>query len=310
MILLLESLHPEAEALLRTADEVVHADTPEAAMAVARGGRVTAMFTRGSGRITGGLIDVSPALRAVSRAGAGVDTIDVAAASARGVTVIYAPGINADTTAEHTLMLMLMITRRALTLAREVKLGNWAVRIGHEGVELRGKTLGIVGMGAIGQAVARRAEAFGMHVRGHSRSSGEPLHAVLSAADVVSVHVPLNASTRGLMNASAFEQLKPGAFLINTARGAVIDKRALRNALDTGQLAGFAGDVFDPQPPGPEDMPLVTHDRVLLTPHVAGLTDATYREVCLYCARNVLAVLTDQTPASRSVYVAQVERDG
>ena len=313
-ILLLETVHPDAHAVLAEQGEVILAETAEAALAAAHTGNVQAILTRGKGKITRELMQAcGSSLKAVCRCGAGVDTVDVAAAHEMGLKVIYAPGINAMTVAEHTLMLMLAITRKAFMLAREVKAGNWAVRNGYEGVELRGKTLGVIGLGHIGREVAQRAQAFGMRVMFFNRShkttllrSGDDgrqttFEEVLGESDVISVHVPLNTSTTQLINASSFEQMKRGAFLINTSRGAVIDKAALKEAMAHGTLAGFAGDVFDPQPPTSDDMAFVNDDRVILTPHVGGLTDNAFREVCLYCAENVLAVVRGGEPEQKSV---------
>jgi D-3-phosphoglycerate dehydrogenase / 2-oxoglutarate reductase len=315
-ILLLEALHPDATELLAGHARVIQVETPEQALAVARSGGVVAILTRGKGQITRELMRACIELRVVSRVGAGVDTIDLDTARAGNISVIYAPGVNAATTAEHTLMLMLMITRRAHELTTHVRAGNWAVRNDYVGVELRWKTLGIFGMGAIGREVAQRAKAFGMQVLCVNRKpitdairadgvEQTTLPDMLARSDLVSLHVPLTEETRGIFGAQEFSLLKPGAFLINSARGALVDKAALARALESRQLAGYAADVFAPQPPEAEDLSLINHPNVILTPHVAGLTDATYRQVCLYCARNVLAVLSNSAPDDASVYRAR-----
>ena len=305
-ILLLETVHANAHAMLAAHDEVLLTEAAEAALAATRAGNVQAIVTRGKNKISRELMQAcGSSLKAVCRCGAGVDTVDVAAACELNVRVIYAPGINAATVAEHTLMLMLAITRRAFVLMREVKAGNWTMRNSYEGVELHGKTLGIVGMGNIGREVARRAEVFGMRVLAFSLSNPAQRDAVLRESDVISLHLPLSDATRGWLGASEFAQIKRGAFLINTSRGAVIDKAALKAAMQDGTLAGFAGDVFDPQPPTSDDLRFVNDDRVILTPHVAGLTDKTYREVCLFCAENVLAVVRGEEPEKRSVFRRQ-----
>lgn len=301
----------DAHALLAAQGEVVLAETADAALVVARNGMVQAILTRGKGRITRELMQAcGKSLKAVCRCGAGVDTVDVVAVHELGLKVIYAPGINAATVAEHTLMLMLTITRKAFVMMREVKAGNWTVRNSYQGLELRGKTLGIVGMGNIGREVAMRAQAFGMRVLAFSRTNKTAdgrrwttREELLRKSDVISLHLPLTDGTRSWLGAREFAQMKRGAFLINTSRGAVMDKAALKAALQDGTLAGFAGDVFDPQPPTSEDMAFVNDDRVILTPHIAGLTDKTYREVCLFCAENVLAVVRDGEVEVRSVYV-------
>jgi phosphoglycerate dehydrogenase-like enzyme len=307
-ILLLETIHADAHALLAAHGAVLLAETAEAALAVAHGGGVEGILTRGKGRITRELMQVcGSSLKAVCRCGAGVDTVDVMSAHELGLKVIYAPGINAATTAEHTLMLMMALMRKAYVLMREVKAGNWAVRNGYEGVELRGKTLGIVGMGNIGRQVAQRAQVFGMQTIFLGRTTittNTTKETMLRESDVISLHLPLTEETRGWLGAHEFAQMKRGAYLINTSRGAVIDKAALKQALQDGTLAGFAGDVFDPQPPAGDDMDFVNNDRVILTPHVAGLTDKTYREVCLYCAENVLAVVRGGAAEEKAVFRA------
>jgi D-3-phosphoglycerate dehydrogenase / 2-oxoglutarate reductase len=296
-ILLLETLHPDAESRLKTAGEVIVAETPETALQAAARGDIQAILTRGKGKVTQQLIDAcGETLMAVSRCGAGLDTIDVPAAQRSKLSIVYAPGKNADTTAEHTLMLMLSCARRLPHLNAEVKAGRWAVRNRYEGIELRGKTLGIVGLGAIGKRVGELANAFGMKVTYWSRNSGDwrfqrkELDDLLAESDVVSVHVALTADTKSLIDADRISIMKPGALLINTSRGAVLDQKAVAQSLASGHLGGFAADVLDGQPPADDDL-LLQQDRAVLTPHAAGLTDKTYREVCLYCANNVLAVL-------------------
>jgi phosphoglycerate dehydrogenase-like enzyme len=307
-VLLLESLHPEAEALLAECGPVVHAASDAHALEVARAGGVAGILTRGKGKITAELMQAcGPSLRAVSRAGAGLDTVDVAAAAKLGVTVIFAPGMNAQTTAEHALLLMLMAGRKAAMLNANVKAGNWAVRNGYEGVELGGKTLGVVGLGNIGARVAQLGQAFGMRVIYWSRASRDgrfgyrDLDELLGEADVVSLHVALSDNTRRLIDARRLALLKPTAILVNTARGALIDQSALAQALETGRLGAFAADVLAEQPP-PSDDPLLKSAHVTLTPHVAGLTDRTYREVCAFCARNVLAAIAGRPPDADSIY--------
>lgn len=244
---------------------------------------------------------------AVSRAGAGLDTVDLDAARELGIAVIFAPGLNAQTTAEHAIMLMLMAARRAAYLDAQVKAGNWHVRNDYAGIELNGKTLGVVGLGNIGARVAWIGQALGMQVIYWSRQKRDARFAyraldnLLREADVISLHIALSEETRGLIGARELALMKPGAILVNTARGALIDQHALVEALCEGRLGAFAADVLVQQPPASDD-PLLRCERVTLTPHVAGLTDRTYREVCLFCARNVLAVLQGHPPDARSLY--------
>lgn len=306
-ILLLETLHPDAHVLLAGYDQVVLAETPEAQEEASAAGSVQAILTRGKGRITAALMDRCAGLRAVARCGVGLDNVDTAAAGERGIPVIYAPGSTTQAVAEHTLMLMLALSRGLRPLANQVHAGNWAVRNGYESFELCGRTLGIVGAGAIGSRVAEIARAIGMQVVYWSRSSQIEgcqrleLAALLREADVVSLHVALVPATRGLIGERELALMQPHALLINTTRGAVVDQAALARALDEQRLGGFASDVLVQEPPDPAD-PLLHNDRVLITPHTAALTDRTYREICVRTARNVLAVLRGEQPETKAVY--------
>jgi D-3-phosphoglycerate dehydrogenase len=313
MILLLESLHPEAEALLARAGTVLRAPEPNAppdelappgALAAVR-----AILTRGRGRIQDELLARCPALVVIARAGAGLDNLDTVAAERRGVRVLFAPGANTRTVAEHTLALMLDLARGVTRCARLAAAGRWEERAHYRGEELAGLALGVVGCGSIGRRVAALATAFEMRVAvaAHPGRALDvpypvlPLDELLAASDVVSLHLPLTPATRGLVGAAELARLKPGAFLVNTARGALVDGGALRAALASGRLGGFAADVLDVEPPAADD-PLLTSERVVLTPHVASLTSATYRELCRATAANVVAVLAGEQPDPRSVW--------
>lgn len=306
--LLLERLHTDAEALLAEHAEVIIADDDASAHRIAERGDIQAIFTRGARRITLSLMQAcGTSLRAVSRAGTGLDTVDLVAAQTLGIAVVYAPGLNARTTAEHALMLMLMAARKAAWLDAQVKSGNWHVRKGYQGVELYGKTLGILGLGNIGRQVACLAQAFGMTVvywSPHTRDDRFTYlerDEVLRTADVISLHMQLTEDTQGMIGARELALLKPGAILVNTARGKLIDQSALVAALQHGHLGAFAADVLVEQPPDPSD-PLLQLDRVTITPHVAGLTDRTYRDVSLFCARNVVALLRGDPVEPNSLY--------
>jgi len=308
MILLLESLHPEAEAVLASAAELLRAADPNQPPADLA--RVRAILTRGRGRITDALLARCPSLEVIARAGAGLDNLDTAAAARRHIPVVFAPGANTNTVAEHTLALMLDLARGITRSARSVAAGRWEERANYRGDELSGMTLGIVGFGSIGQRVARLAEAFGMRIvvaQHPARTSADddfpraPLHELLAAADVISLHVPLTPATRLMLGAREFARMKRGALLVNTARGALIDMPALRAALSSGALGGFAADVLDVEPPAADEV-LLAADNVLLTPHVASLTAATYRSLCLCTAENVVRVLRGEAPQPRCVF--------
>lgn len=295
-IVLLETIHPDAEALLAAYDQVVLAESPADLGTQIPYSEIVAILTRGRGQIRRPLLEACPNLRVVARCGVGLDNIDVAVAQERGIAVERAPGSTTIAVAEHTLLLMLALARRLDTLASAVKAGNWAVRNHYEGHDLYGKTLGIIGMGAIGQRVAALATAFGMAVCYWNRTPKAlpylqvELPTLLQQADVVSIHSALGPETHHLLNAHALSLLKPTALLINTARGAIIDPAALRAALAANRLAGFGADVLDQEPPDPTE-PLLTHERVLITPHTSALTAETYRAMCIQTVQNVLAVL-------------------
>lgn len=303
-ILLLERLHADAEALLAAHDTLL---APAALDEAHRLAGVTAILTRGKGRVTAALLEGCPALRVVARCGVGLDNIDLAAAQARGVTVVYAPGSTTTAVAEHTVLLLLAASRRLHQLATAVDGGNWAVRDGYVATELAGKTLGIVGLGAIGRRVATIAQALGMRVVAASRSSQAagiaalPLDALLGESDAVSLHVALTPETRGLLGERELALMRPGSLLLNTARGALIDQTALLTALDAGRPGYFASDVLATEPPEAGE-PLLGHPHVLLTPHTAALTDATYRAMCVSTATNVLTVLRGEQPEPHSIY--------
>lgn len=295
-ILLLESLHDEAEQLLARCDTLVRAASPtDVAGDLAD---VRAILTRGRGRIDAALMARCPRLVVVARPGAGVDNIDVDAAKARGIEVVHAPGMNAATVAEHTIALILDVVRGVTRWADAVRAGRWNDRGGYAGNEVGGMTLGVVGFGNIGRRVAELARAFRMRVvvARHGDKGEEagvdsmPLTEVLACADVVTLHTPLTAATRGMIGASELARMKPTAYLVNTARGALIDQDALKDALRQRRIAGFAADVLADQPPAPDD-DLTRMEGVVITPHVASLTAGTYRAMCVETAKRVVRVL-------------------
>lgn len=306
MIVLLETVHPDAEAVLRSADDVVLAPSPTTLPAVALE-EITALVTRGLGRITAGLIDSLPALRVVARCGAGLDNVDTAAARARGVTVVYAPGVTTGAVAEHALMLALCLARQTVRLAAATARGDWGVRNGFLSSELRGRRAGIVGLGSIGTRVAELSAALGMDVVAWSRRRrpGSPvvqveLDELLATSDVVHLCVALAPETTHLIDAAALARMRRGALLVNTARGQLVDSVALAAALDEGRLGGYASDVWDPEPP-PAGTAVLRHPQVLVTPHVAAFTDVTYRELCVGPAEAVAAVVRGEPPPARFV---------
>jgi D-3-phosphoglycerate dehydrogenase len=307
VILLLESVHPDAQRILEAADAVELVDDLTAFDPGSYGRRVRAVVTRGRGRVDRAMFAAFSDLEVVARCGAGLDNIDTRAATAAGVAVVHAPGITTSAVAEHALMLMLSLARRVVEVNDAVKAGRWDVRDGFESTELRGKRMGVVGLGAIGTKLANFGRMLDMEVVCPTRRQRDvdverlDLDELLATSDVVQLCVPLTQSTRSMIGATQFRAMKPGALLVNTSRGAVVDHVALADALARNSLGGYATDVWDPEPPSADD-PLWSDDRVLVTPHVAGLTDVTYREICIRPAEAVSAILAGATPDPRWVY--------
>jgi glyoxylate reductase len=240
-------------------------------------------------RVGAGELDLFPDLRLVANYGVGYDTVDVAACRARGIAVTNTPGVLDAAVADLTLALILACRRHLVVSDRFVRERRWRrgwARPELLGRDLAGSTLGLVGLGRIGQEVARRAVAFGMHVVHHRRSDGLPLGELLRTSDVVSLHVPLTAETSGLITRERLALLRDGATLINTARGAIVDEDALVDELVSGRiLAGL--DVFAAEPHVPER--LLDLPNVVLTPHIASATVETRAAMTRVLVDNVLA---------------------
>jgi glyoxylate reductase len=243
-------------------------------------------------RVDAAVLDAAPRLRAIANMAVGTDNIDLEAAAARGIPVGNTPDVLTDATADLAFALLLALARRIVPGAAAVRAGDWKTwePAADLGADLTGATLGIVGWGRIGQAVARRAEGFGIDVLHSSRSSGVPLEELLERADFVSVHTPLTPETRGLIDAAALKRMKPTALLINTARGGVVDQDALRAALLDGEIAGAALDVTEPEPL-PADHPLLDAPNLLVVPHVGSATVRTRAKMAAMAVDNLLAAL-------------------
>ncbi len=241
---------------------------------------IDAWIVRSATKVTRRLIDAAPGLRWVARAGAGLDNIDVDAARARGIVVLNVPGANAVAVAELTFGLLLALLRQIPAADASLRRGEWD-RARWKGGELRGRTLGIVGLGRIGRALAARARAFEMPCVGHDpyvddasvRALGVeplPLQALLPRAQILTLHLPLTPETRGLIGAAELARLPKGALVVNAARGGLLDEEALHAALVSGALGGAALDVFAAEPPGAS--PLLSLPNVVATPHVGAAT--------------------------------------
>jgi D-3-phosphoglycerate dehydrogenase len=289
VILALGRSRAELFDLLRTADGlVVRSET-----------LVDAALLRACGR-----------LRVVARAGVGINTIDVDAATAAGVLVLNTPGGNAEATAEHTMGLIIAVLRRYADAMATVRSGRWT-RGDLTGNGLGGKTLGVVGLGRVGRDVAKRASGFGMRLvacdpyvtRSSAAALGVdlvPFDELMRCCDVLTLHAPLTSETYHLVDDRALALLRPGSFVVNCARGAIIDEQALLRALNTGVVAAAALDVLATEPPSPAALrgALVTHPRVVITPHIGGSTHEALAKIATRLALDLLAVLRGELPAN------------
>jgi phosphoglycerate dehydrogenase-like enzyme len=242
----------------------------------------------------------SPALRVIARTGVGLDAIDLEAATRAGVVVTTTPQTNDETVADHALALILAVRRRLPEQDALVRGGAWR-SFEVASWQLHGATVGIVGYGAIGRAVARRLQGFGVRLLVHDpfvdHAEGATLTALdhlLAASDVVTLHLPLGPKTRGLIDARRFALMRPGSTIVNTSRGPVIDEAALIDALRDGPLAAAGLDVFAVEPP--VDSELLTLPGVVLSPHIGGISDASNLAMSRLATANVLAVLEGRTP--------------
>ena len=254
----------------------------------------------GDDAFTAAVIDaLGPDLRCIAKYGIGLDSIDVPHATAKKIPVLFTPGVNHTTVAEHAFGLMIAVAKHFVPHLREVKAGKWK-RI--TGSELGGKTLGVLGLGRIGQEVVRRAVAFDMTCLAYDvywdgafawkykvRRAQSPEH-VLREADVISLHMPLTDQTRGLINADRIATMRPGAIVINTARGGLVDESAVADACRSGRLAGYGADVLEHEPIQPPH-PFMEIDNIVLTPHVGSRTFESVERQAVRAVRNVVNYL-------------------
>jgi D-3-phosphoglycerate dehydrogenase len=277
--------------IIRPTKETLDAELPTA----------DALIVRSATRVTSAVLERSPKLRVVGRAGVGVDNVDLDAATRRGVLVMNTPGGNAPSVAEHTLALMLSLARKIPALNAAMHAGRWEKSKG-QGTELRGKTLGLIGLGRVGAEVARRARSLEMRVlacdpfltENAAREAGVvlvQLDQLLAESDFLSLHTALVPETERIINAANLAKTKRGAYLVNTARGELVDETALAEALRSGQLGGAGLDVFAVEPP--KDSPLIGLANLVATPHVAGSTAEAQEEVGTLIAQQVRDFLAD-----------------
>lgn len=302
-VLISGDIHPDGMALLREREglvvEQLRDDGPEAFLA--RLPDADALLIR-SAILPAAAIAASRRLKVVSRHGAGYDNIPVEALTRQGIPLATVGDVNSGPVAEHSFFMMLALAKSCLLQDRAVRTGHFDLRYQPVSVELAGRTLLIIGFGRIGRALARRAAAFDMKILGYSpRLSAaqmaeygalkvEDWRAVLGEVDVVSLHVPRLPETENMIGAAELGAMRPTAFLINVARGGLIDEAALAEALANGRIAGAGIDAFAVEPPAP-DNPLFGVEGVLLSPHTGGLTRESVARLSLWAARNVLSAL-------------------
>ncbi len=259
-----------------------------------------ALIVRSGSRVDAELVAAGPGLRVIGRAGVGVDNIDLEAAAERGIAVVNTPEANTLAAAEHAFALILATARRITAAHHALAEGKWD-RKHYLGVQLAGATLGLVGFGRIGRAVGHRALAFEMAVLAADPYIGAEVAAehgarmvelpeLLAASDFVSLHAVAQPDGSALLDEAALSAIKPGAIVVNAARGSLIDPAAARTALDDGRLGGLGLDVYDTEPPG-ADHPLIGHPRVVHTPHLGASTGAAQRDVSVQVVAKVLAAL-------------------
>lgn len=304
---------PEAIALLRERFEVdvwEEDSPPPPQVLVGKAAECDALLTE-----IDNIVDLevlaSPRLRVVANRAVGMDNVDIPEATRRGILLSNTPGVLTDSCADFTFALILAAARNVVMADRRVREGAWTVfdQGPYVGADVHGATLGIVGLGAIGAAVARRARGFDMRVlytaRGRKpeleRSLGvqwiPDLNRLLEESDFVTVHVPLSEETRHIIGAAEMDRMKSGAFLINCSRGGTVDPAALYEALSTGKIGGAALDVTDPEPI-PMDDPLLTLPNLVVTPHISSATSATVRGMGLMAAANIIEALTGKPMTS------------
>jgi D-3-phosphoglycerate dehydrogenase len=298
-ILLTDGLEKEGRVILEKSGQVDNLKDITAEELLQKIGEYDAVIVRGRTKLTPEVLGAATKLKVAGRAGVGVDNINLEAAKAKGVVVVNSPLATTIAVAELTLGLMLSLIRDIPRADAGLKEGNW-LKKELRGTELYSKTLGVIGFGRIGVAVAERARAFGMRVVAYDpaldageirKRGGEPLglDGLLAEADIITLHIPLTPVTKNILNTASFEKMKPGVRIICAARGGVIDETALLAALQSGKVAGAALDVFTTEPPGKTE--LTGHPRVVGTPHIGAETNEAQVRAAIDISTEVIAAL-------------------
>lgn len=301
------AIHPAGLELLKTEARVVIPEDLSEEGVIAAAQEAEAILFRIKPPCTERLMASCPKLKVVGRYGVGLDTVDLAAATRLGIAVVHAPGSNSDSVAEHAIMLMLTAIKHLIPIDRATRKGEWRGRRLRGIGELKGMTLGIIGVGNIGRRVAHLAHGFGMRVLGYDpyvpadelrRREVEPvsdLATLLGQSDMVTCHTPHTPETHHMMNEKTIAQMKDGAVFINTSRGKVQDERALFEALTRGKLSAAGLDVWEEEPV-PADSPLLNLENVVATCHVAGVSENANRNIATQVASEILRVLRGEKP--------------
>jgi D-3-phosphoglycerate dehydrogenase len=306
-ILIVQPIHERGMQVFDESFDVRVASDPSAATVIKEIKGVEGVVVR-MAPFTREIIEAADVLKVIGRHGVGVDTIDIQAATEKGIVVVNTPNANATSVAEHTLTAIGALAKRVVTYDHAIREERWELRNSYGAVDLDGKILGLVGIGRIGSMVARRAAAaynmkaiaFDPYVTPEkAREMGVTLcpamDDIFRQADVISLHTPLTPETRRFVDAARLRLMKPTAFLVNFSRGEVIDEKALYDALKTGIIAGAAIDVYDPEPPL-KDNPLFELDNIILSPHSAALTEECVIRMATGAAEGVVDVLTGRRP--------------
>ncbi|MFI5340157.1 MAG: hydroxyacid dehydrogenase [Candidatus Methylomirabilales bacterium] len=305
--LLYEAMHEAGTSVLRQHGDVITAPALDEASLVSVVRDVDAVVIRANGKVTRTVMEAAPRLKVVGRHGVGLETIDLPAASQRGIWVVYTPEANSESVAEHFVGLALMLSKRMLEADQALRAGQWKVRNEYIGRELFGKTLGVVGFGRIGRTTARICHhGFGMPViysdvvaaaaavEAETTAKRVSLDELLRTADYVSLNLPLTPETRHIVGREQIRRMKPTAYLLNLGRGPLWDETAVLEALEQQRIAGAGTDVFEEEPTA-KDNPLFQHRRFVCTPHMAAHTDEAMRRMSLV-AEDVVAVLEGKEP--------------
>lgn len=304
-VLLTNQYAPALQALIRAEApagfDIIALNQTSHADIVARASEADYLLVGGRIPIDAAVLNAATRLRMVQRTGVGLDAMDLDAIESRGIPVYVNPGVNAQSVAEHTLMLMLAVLRRLPVVHRSLRDGDWKKHeLGIRNRDLNGRRVGLIGLGHIGQAVARLLQPFGVKLSYHKQQrlpnpdeqtlglNYQPLDELIAEAEVVSLHCPLTPDTRNLLSRERIGHMRPGAALINTARGGLVDEPALIEALQHGHLGGAGLDAFA-QEPLPAESPLRALDNVVLSPHISGITRDSFQEMMHQAFRNIAA---------------------